>query len=590
MCVHLVKIEYIGVCLLAVLTGSAPAWAAIHKVPDDFPTIQAAITAAQAGDRIEIEPGTYNENLQLKTDIELRGDETARTFVRADSGTVMEINNKEKVTIRNLTFSGGTTGIAIIGSTNEINIHNNVFALGSAATAISIDDVSVADIRHNTFRGNNVAINRDTDASVIKNNIFSANSSDVVTDGGAGGDANMSFNCTANFSFADVSRSDFHLRDGSGCKDFGDPLDNTDDAFSTGGIPDAGAYGGPETDVVSFPVGKPTADVNPSATAGRFDVTLKWDKNLSYLTTDYRIHYDSDKSGNPYDGDDAEDAASSGSPLVSPFEVGDGTASSVTLFNLLATPDVLAAPELEKPAPSNHSLDLHWSAVDGATGYRVEYGIAAADENRIDVDGDVTSFELSNLENGTAYHVRVSALSQTTYFFAVSVLGTPLADGSPDIEETESKLSPERSVKVGPAQAGTPSNEEIATPEEIEPFPALSDQGEGCFIATAAYGHISHPKVQLLRDFRDRFLLTNPAGHAFVRWYYRHSPAAAAFITQHETLRALVRWFLLPLIGIAWLMMHVQWALYALVPILGAPAGMALRRKIKRTEQPSPGY
>ncbi|MEO6037994.1 MAG: hypothetical protein ABIQ93_06225, partial [Saprospiraceae bacterium] len=37
-----------------------------HQVPADFPTIQAAINAAQEGDTVLVSPGTYLENLQLR--------------------------------------------------------------------------------------------------------------------------------------------------------------------------------------------------------------------------------------------------------------------------------------------------------------------------------------------------------------------------------------------------------------------------------------------------------------------------------------------------------------------------------------------
>jgi Fibronectin type III domain len=81
--------------------------------------------------------------------------------------------------------------------------------------------------------------------------------------------------------------------------------------------------------------------------------------------------------------------------------------------------------------------------------------------------------------------------------------------------------------------------------------------GGGCFIATAAYGSLLEPHVRLLCQFRDRFLLTNGPGKIFVKYYYKYSPPAAHFISGHAVLRALVCVFLLPLVGISWMLLKM---------------------------------
>ncbi len=73
-----------------------------------------------------------------------------------------------------------------------------------------------------------------------------------------------------------------------------------------------------------------------------------------------------------------------------------------------------------------------------------------------------------------------------------------------------------------------------------------------CFIATAAYGSPIDPHVQILRDFRDNYLLTNKLGRRLVRIYYSYSPAIADYISKRESLRTITRFSLLPIIGLSW--------------------------------------
>ena len=84
-----------------------------------------------------------------------------------------------------------------------------------------------------------------------------------------------------------------------------------------------------------------------------------------------------------------------------------------------------------------------------------------------------------------------------------------------------------------------------------------SGGGGGCFIATAAFGSFTEPHVLVLREFRDQVLSGNPLGRSFVSFYYKVSPPIANFISQHETLKVLVRWSLLPVVGLSWMALNI---------------------------------
>jgi len=110
-----------------------------------------------------------------------------------------------------------------------------------------------------------------------------------------------------------------------------------------------------------------------------------------------------------------------------------------------------------------------------------------------------------------------------------------------------------------------------------------------CFIATAAYGSPMAEEIGVLREFRDRYMLTNPVGQALVGIYYRNSPPIAQFITEHQSLRPIVRGALLPAVAMSTVAVNPGLAermatvgLLALVWV--AVAVLATRRRGRRPE------
>ncbi len=84
----------------------------------------------------------------------------------------------------------------------------------------------------------------------------------------------------------------------------------------------------------------------------------------------------------------------------------------------------------------------------------------------------------------------------------------------------------------------------------------LDNSGDGesrkrCFIATACYGSHMTSEVNILREFRDEYLLTNPIGEIFVDTYYKTSPQIAGFVGKHPILKKAIRGVLDPVVWIS---------------------------------------
>ncbi len=84
---------------------------------------------------------------------------------------------------------------------------------------------------------------------------------------------------------------------------------------------------------------------------------------------------------------------------------------------------------------------------------------------------------------------------------------------------------------------------------------ATSDANKdlNCFIASATFGSPLHPKINILRRFRDKVLKPTRAGRQLVKYYYQHSPRWAQQIRQSPRLRQI------SLIGISLVIFFLEW-------------------------------
>jgi len=79
--------------------------------------------------------------------------------------------------------------------------------------------------------------------------------------------------------------------------------------------------------------------------------------------------------------------------------------------------------------------------------------------------------------------------------------------------------------------------------------PTEAPKSGGCFIASEIYGSYSHPKVLILREFRDDYLSKSKFGREFISIYYKHSPSIALKISKMKISKTILkRIFLEPII------------------------------------------
>jgi hypothetical protein len=568
-------------------------------------TLLDAVTQSLDGDSIRIRPGSYPANVTLNKSVTIFGEETARTILNGSgTGAILTISNvATSMIVRNITFVTAATGIQLSNSPT-VTISNNVFA--GATIAVQTIASSSSTVINNTFNNNVTGISSDSTTLNITNNIFLQNSGGTAIApntmsllgiksnlffGGAIGPPVVTVTTSPissdpNFTNPswkgnisnlnpllvdpndnDITKRDFHLQVDSPAINNGDSSGGLNKAGDTSQT-DIGAYGGSNSDTIPFFVsGLVVTSVTGTSPA---TASIQWTPNTCYLVSGYFVYFGtaSGTYGTPIDT----------LSTASTFSIPD-LVSTVT-----STP--IGTPVVSDTISSN-TINLAWSST-GAIGYEIRYDTitpvtpppATPPASTVVIDTSTTSLSIGGLVNGTTYYFIVTPFDQTIYYIAVKAHYV-------DNTLISSVFSNEAQAFLNDKIYGTPSAEFHDFPEAVVANPDLPNTG--CFIATAAYGHYSAPQVQALREFRDRYLMTNSAGQAFVAWYYRYGPIGAGYLNAHEWLKPVVRTALLPAVGGALFMTRTSLLTKAAVLILtGGLLGCLLiyRRKLVRSGGP----
>lgn len=151
--------------------------AAVIYVPDNYATIQAAVTAAAANDTIYVRPGTYNETVDInppRNGLTLEGLEVlgARpTFPMAVSSDAIRVNGVNDVVIRGFDIYKRKKGIQLDGCLRGLVDQNHI--------TFTKDPIRVIDGSANIVDGNTVtdgSLNagirvQDSDGTAVRYNV-----------------------------------------------------------------------------------------------------------------------------------------------------------------------------------------------------------------------------------------------------------------------------------------------------------------------------------------------------------------------------------------------------------------------------------
>jgi len=161
----------VGEVYSALISSAALESPSVLRVPQNYPTIQAAVYAATSGDTILVDEGTYHESVSVDRSVSLVGKGKAATIIEGNI-TVFE---QTLVKVTGFTVRGGRrNGITVFDSTNVTIIDNIIvgYNVGIDLTSVnqstiganiiasnSLTGIATSDSYNNLIFGNSLSLN-----------------------------------------------------------------------------------------------------------------------------------------------------------------------------------------------------------------------------------------------------------------------------------------------------------------------------------------------------------------------------------------------------------------------------------------------
>jgi len=146
------------------------------------------------------------------------------------------------------------------------------------------------------------------------------------------------------------------------------------------------------------------------------------------------------------------------------------------------------------------------------------------------------AFGTTDITNGDIIIDNVSSLTFTYYKGSTAYTSwSPSTMKDTDLSAIDVSLSLSKpnmtfTTRVAPRNNGNMGGADLPS------VPPPAKTRYHCFVATAAYGNPWHPMVQILRDFRDDYLINWPGGPWLIKEYYERGPALADMIRNRRRL------------------------------------------------------